>query len=67
MDKSAYKLVFIPERNLLEIDAAVPPDAQLLETFARYDDALDAIGDLRALCKDGATLRDAVEETYGKA
>lgn len=36
-----------------------------LDSFLSYDDALDALTDVRAICADGVALADVVHETYG--
>ena len=66
MDDKEYKLIYLPEQNRLRITYETTTEGVLLDTFRRYDDVLDAMSDLRSLCTGGATLRDVIDETYGK-
>lgn len=66
MDDKEYKLIYLPEQNRLRITSETTTEGVLLDTFRRYDDVLDAMSDLRSLCTGSVTLKDVIDETYGK-
>ena len=60
-----WALTFDEARGALSIvGPGKAREVRVLEEFASYDDALDAMGDVRALCVGGVSVADVVALTY---
>ena len=62
----AYALMHDETRGTLRLAGpGEPRPFRVLDELASYDDALDAMNDVRALCHDGVSLAEVVRLTYG--
>lgn len=62
-----FLLVYNDVSGTLHVSKDVlPVNCIILDSFARYDDAIDAMNDIRALCVGGISIRNVIEMTYGE-
>ena len=64
--KDLFLLVYDEHEGIMKLVEKLPEHCVLIDSFERYDDAMDALADIRALCVGGTSMKDVIEMTYGE-
>jgi hypothetical protein len=62
-----FFLLYDEHARMLKVAVDECPEGYVvLDSFNRYDDVIDAMNDIRALCVNGPSVKDVIAITYGQ-